>query len=63
MGGKKQAGSKMIVACENVCVPTRGGWRDARPPRKFFEFTSSQIAIWAKLSKQIVDDTYLCSVT
>ena len=62
-GGGKEDGSRMIVVCETRAFLLGGS---ACPPRKIFEFTSSQIAsdaIWDKISKQHFDDTYLCSVT
>ena len=61
LGGGKQDGSRMIVACEmRACL--LGGSGGMPPPQRKFEFTSSQIAsdaIWDKISKQHFDDTYL----
>ena len=59
MGGGKQDGSRMIVACEtHACLLGESG---GMPPQENFEFTSSQIAsdaIWDKISKHF-DDTYV----
>ena len=61
--GEKQDSSMTIVTYE-MCPCLLGG-SGAMPPRKIFQFTSSQIVsdtIWDKISKHF-DDTYLCSVT
>ena len=69
LGGGKQDGSRMIVACESIHTRKRAyllGGSGGMLPQENFEFRSSQIAsdaIWDKLSKQHFDDTYLCPAT
>ena len=62
-GGRKQDSSMTIVMYEMyICLLGGSG---GMPPRKIFEFTSSQIAsdtIWDKISRHF-DDIYSCSVT